>query len=171
MVQIWSRNPQIYWGTKPSELHRAEPLNRKTASGDSTGDAPAARDTLSIYCRRWSSNPSGKCSYERLTRGTVCGTMRFMCGADAGWLAINYQSLYTPASERDRKDIWSLTVNPKPHTPTPKPLAAKPPQVTALAMHPQHEKLFLYIPLHQRRSSYIYLSIKSFGERAAEREI
>ena len=24
--------------------------------------------------RRWSSNPSGKCSYERPTRGTVCGT-------------------------------------------------------------------------------------------------
>jgi len=44
-------------------------------------------------CRRWSSNPSGKCSYERPTRGTVCGTMRSMCGADAGCLAINYQSL------------------------------------------------------------------------------
>ena len=43
--------------------------------------------------RRWSSNPSGKCSYERPTRGTVCGTMRSMCGADAGCLAINYQSL------------------------------------------------------------------------------
>ena len=36
--------------------------------------------------------PSGKCSYERPTRGTVCGTMRSMCGADAGCLAINYQS-------------------------------------------------------------------------------
>ena len=45
-------------------------------------------------CRRWSSNPSGKCSYERPTRGTVCGTMRSMCGADAGCLAINYQSLW-----------------------------------------------------------------------------
>ena len=43
--------------------------------------------------RRWSSNPSGKCSYELPTRGTVCGTMRSMCGADAGCLAINYQSL------------------------------------------------------------------------------
>ena len=43
--------------------------------------------------QRWSSNPSGKCSYERPTRGTVCGTMRSMCGADAGCLAINYQSL------------------------------------------------------------------------------
>jgi len=39
------------------------------------------------------SNPSGKCSYERPTRGTVCGTMRSMCSADAGCLAINYQSL------------------------------------------------------------------------------
>ena len=43
--------------------------------------------------RRWSSIPSGKCSYERPTRGTICGTMRSMCGADAGCLAINYQSL------------------------------------------------------------------------------
>ena len=31
--------------------------------------------------------------FERPTRGTVCGTMRSMCGADAGCLAINYQSL------------------------------------------------------------------------------
>ena len=38
-------------------------------------------------------NPSGKCSYERPTRDTVCGTIRSMCGADAGCLAINYQSL------------------------------------------------------------------------------
>ena len=36
---------------------------------------------------------SGKCSYERPTRGTVCGTMR---GADAGCLAISYQSLFEP---------------------------------------------------------------------------
>ena len=48
--------------------------------------------------RRWSSNPSGKCSYERPTRGTVCGTMRSMCGADAGCLAINYQSLFATAT-------------------------------------------------------------------------
>ena len=44
--------------------------------------------------RRWSSNPSEKCSYERPTWGTVCGTMRSMCGADAGYLAVNYHSLY-----------------------------------------------------------------------------
>ena len=37
------------------------------------------------------SNPSGKCSDERPTRGTVCGTMRSMCGADVGCLAINCQ--------------------------------------------------------------------------------
>ena len=41
--------------------------------------------------RIWSSNPSGKYSYERPTRGTVCGTMRSMCGADAGCLAINHK--------------------------------------------------------------------------------
>ena len=51
---------------------------------------------VSATGRRWSSNLSGKCSYERPTRGTVCGTMRSMCGADAGCLAINYQSLYQP---------------------------------------------------------------------------
>ena len=46
---------------------------------------------LLAWCcgRRWSSNPSRKCSYERPTRGTVCGTMRSMCGADAAYLAIN----------------------------------------------------------------------------------
>ena len=49
--------------------------------------------------RRWSSNPSGKCSSERPTRGTVGGTMRSMCGADAGCLAINYQSLYLKPSK------------------------------------------------------------------------
>ena len=43
--------------------------------------------------RRCSWNPSGKCSYERPTRGTVCGTMRSMCGADAGCLATHHQSL------------------------------------------------------------------------------
>ena len=43
--------------------------------------------------RRWSSNPSGKCSYGRPTRGTVCGTMRSMCDTDAGCSAMNYQSL------------------------------------------------------------------------------
>ena len=31
---------------------------------------------------------------ERPTRGTVCGTMRSMCSADAECLAINYQSLF-----------------------------------------------------------------------------
>ena len=43
--------------------------------------------------RRWNSNQSEKCSYERPTLGTVCGTMRSMCGADAGCLAIDCQSL------------------------------------------------------------------------------
>ena len=51
---------------------------------------------VSYECRRWSLNPSGKCSYERPTRGTVCGTVRSMCGADAGCLAMNYQSLSNP---------------------------------------------------------------------------
>ena len=42
--------------------------------------------------RRWISNPSGKCLYERPTRGTVCGTMRSMRGTDAVVLAIDYLS-------------------------------------------------------------------------------
>ena len=54
---------------------------------------PVGAGEVATTCGRWSSNPSGKCSYERPTRGTVCGTMRSMCGADAGCLAINYQSL------------------------------------------------------------------------------
>jgi len=52
-------------------------------------------------CRRWRSNPSGKCSQERLTRGTVASTMRraahpsgcARCGAGAGCSAIKYQSI------------------------------------------------------------------------------
>ena len=43
--------------------------------------------------RRWRSDPSEKCSHERPTRGTVRSTMRDMCGAGAGGLAIKYQSL------------------------------------------------------------------------------
>ena len=51
--------------------------------------------------RRWRSNPSGHCSQERLTRGTVTSTMRkaahpsgcARCGAGAGCSAIKYQSL------------------------------------------------------------------------------
>ena len=47
-------------------------------------------------------NPSGKCSQERLTRGTVTSTMRraahpsgrARCGAGAGCSAIKYQSLW-----------------------------------------------------------------------------
>ena len=49
-----------------------------------------------LSCRKRSSNPSGKCSYERPTRGTVWGTMRSVCGADAGCLAIHYQILVLP---------------------------------------------------------------------------
>ena len=51
-------------------------------------------------CRRWSSNRYGKCSQERLRRGTVTSAMRraahpsgcARCGAGAGCLAIRYQS-------------------------------------------------------------------------------
>ena len=46
------------------------------------------------WVRRRTSNPSKKCSYKRSTRDTVCGTMRIMCGADAGHSAMDYQSLW-----------------------------------------------------------------------------
>ena len=55
----------------------------------------------------WSSNPSGKCSCERPTRGTVCGTMRSMCGADAGCLAINQPSLVVLKEERDFSQLMT----------------------------------------------------------------
>ena len=75
----------------------ASSCNRGTPVNDLCSRSRRARrqEVLTIRRRRWSSNPSGKCSYERPTRGTVSGTMRSMCGADAGCLAINYQSLLT----------------------------------------------------------------------------
>ena len=62
-----------------------------------------------IHGRRWNSNPSGKCSDERPTRGTVCGTMRSMCGADAGCLAIHYQSLSNSHGARPVRQIITMT--------------------------------------------------------------
>ena len=60
------------------------------AYGRVYGPAHHLRDRHQGGGKRWSSNPSGKCSYERPTRGTVCGTMRGTCGADAGCLATHY---------------------------------------------------------------------------------
>ena len=57
--------------------------------------SPEELHLLAPGLRRWSSNPSGKCSYERPTRATVCGTMRSVCGADAGCSAMDHQSLCT----------------------------------------------------------------------------
>ena len=44
--------------------------------------------------RRLRSNSSGKCSYKRSTRDSICGTMRSLCGAHAVRLAMNYQSVF-----------------------------------------------------------------------------
>jgi len=60
------------------------------------------QDLSRTSCRRWRSNPSGKCSQERLARGTVTSTMRkaaypsgcARCGAGAGCSAMKYQPLY-----------------------------------------------------------------------------
>ena len=39
------------------------------------------------------------------TRGAVCGTMRSMCGADAGCLAMNCQSLGGEGESVDRETV------------------------------------------------------------------
>jgi hypothetical protein len=73
-----------------------KPLNPKPeedGGGGSSWRTAVVRVKIIKLARRWSSNPSGKCSCERTTRGTVCGTIRSMCGADSACLAINYQSL------------------------------------------------------------------------------
>ena len=83
-------------GRGPPKEPGADPTDRECSRGPRTNQAslPPPRDRR----RRWRSNPSGKCSYERPTRGTVCGTMRSMCGADAGCVAIHYQSLEIASS-------------------------------------------------------------------------
>ena len=68
---------RVDWGSDGAQIHVAELL------------LPSAKST---FCWRWRSNPSGKCSQERLTRGTVTSTMRraahpsgcARCGAGAG---------------------------------------------------------------------------------------
>ena len=61
--------------------------------------------------RRWSSNLSGKCSYEQASRVTVCGTMRIVCGTHAGCLAIDCHSLPSP---HPRKRTPNRAAPPKP---------------------------------------------------------
>jgi len=95
----------------------------------------SVKNSLSGRRRRWiSKNPSGKSSYERPTRGTVCGTMRSICGADAGCLVIIDQSLSWEAggallSVGDCESHWPRSLAglaPKPLTPTPSALIPKP---------------------------------------------
>jgi len=77
---------------------RSEPLTIFKVAPLSLGSAALPVREL---CRRWRSNPSGKCSQERLPRGTVTSTMRkaahpsgcARCGAGAGCSAIKYSSL------------------------------------------------------------------------------
>ena len=101
--------------------------------------------------RRWRSNPPGKCSQERLTRGTVTRTMRraahpsgcARCGAGAGCSAINYQSLWqvlavgtqdgrmrllSTESWEERFNVRhaSRAVRPKPETRNPRPETRSP---------------------------------------------
>ena len=70
--------------------------------------------SITLAFRRWGSNPSGKCSPERLTRGTVTSTIRraanpsgcARCGAGAGCSAIKYQSL--TSARRDFRRIFRM---------------------------------------------------------------
>ena len=58
---------------------------------EANGPCPSSSPIESLMPgRRWSSNPTGKFPYERPTRGSVCGTMRIMCGADTGCSATDY---------------------------------------------------------------------------------
>ena len=66
----------------------------------------------SCYRRsRWRSNPSGKCSHARLTRGTATSTMRratrpsgrARCGAGAGCSVMKYQSIMLSTGSRRRR--------------------------------------------------------------------
>ena len=64
------------------------------------------------FSRRWRSTPFGKCSQERLTRGTVTSTMRkaahpsgcARCGAGAGCSAMEKTN---PASCTPQRSTWS----------------------------------------------------------------
>ena len=81
----------------------------------------AAAPDASKEGRRWRSNPSGKCSQERLTRGTVTSTMRRAAHpsgcAGAGCSAIKYRSLQSapkPSSSRTVKQSVSLGLTVRP---------------------------------------------------------
>ena len=76
-------------------------LSLRRESSARSAHVPGRRATHHlIQRRRGRSNPSGKCSQERLTRGTETSTMRraahpsgrARCGAGAGCSAIKYQS-------------------------------------------------------------------------------
>ena len=124
-------NPEV-----PSLLPQLEPalvpdsglLNVHTAGAVSGGgyahDAGVEASSITLSASSFEgcdlpSNSSGKCSYERPTRGTVCGTMRSMCGADAGCLAINYQSLRPPRPTRPFPNLPTTCHVPRPSTPIP----------------------------------------------------
>ena len=69
---------------------------------------------------RWRSNPSDKCSQERLTRGTVTSTIRraahpsgcARCGAGAGCTTMKCQSL-TPCAPVNLSSDCQLIISPR----------------------------------------------------------
>jgi len=83
-------------------LHFLSPVTRPNVHGNPGVAIQAGWAWVSFTCRRWRSNPSGKCSQERLTRGTVSSTMRraahpsggARCSAGAGCSALKYQYLF-----------------------------------------------------------------------------
>ena len=85
--------------------HPINALSQMSADSGGEGRAHRARHLRTpAHCRRRSSNPPGKFSYERPTRGIVCVTMCSMCGADAGCSAINHQSLFPCSRNRSLPD-------------------------------------------------------------------
>ena len=88
-------------GSQPRVTEAATWLQGVTPTGQRWNEGPTSPSLAAgggwVFkpLERWSSNPSAKCSYERPTQVLVCDTMRIMGGAEAGCLAINYQSLFS----------------------------------------------------------------------------
>ena len=76
-------------------------------------------------------NPPGKCSYEWPTRGTVCGAMGSMCGADAGCFATNYESRCRARRRWWRSTKWSTSATRSSRTSSPTFLSKRHPPLPA----------------------------------------
>jgi len=103
LLFIWSPSNLVSPGCFPLQSWRFVPRTQHVPLSTAIhADVRGRARPYPVQCRRWRSNPSGKCSQDRLTRGTVTSTMRraahpsecARCGAGVGCSAIKYQSLY-----------------------------------------------------------------------------